>query len=106
MTIFYDIFQDVFTYHYANCTHIESVTYCNDSEESFGWEKECWEPSAWQSVQGLLHLVPADCHLHHTQHRDGHLLLHRDQLPQESHQQHGYHDQQVIMSQAHCAIGI
>ena len=31
-----NIFQDVFTYHYANCTHIESVTYCNDSEESFG----------------------------------------------------------------------
>ena len=28
--------QDVFTYHYANCTNIESVTYCNDSEESFG----------------------------------------------------------------------
>ena len=30
------VLQDVFTYHYANCTHAESVTYCNDSKESFG----------------------------------------------------------------------
>ena len=46
-------------------------------------------------VQGLLHLVPADRDLHHPQHRDGHLLLHRHQLPEEGHQQHGHHDKQV-----------
>ena len=29
--------QDVFTYYYANCTHVKSVTYCNDTEEKIGW---------------------------------------------------------------------
>ena len=28
--------QDVFTYYYANCTHVKSVTYCNDTEEKIG----------------------------------------------------------------------
>ena len=46
-------------------------------------------------VQGVLHLVPADRDLHHPQYRDGHLLLHSYQLPEEGHQQHGHHDEQV-----------
>ena len=28
--------QNVFTYHYANCTHLVSITYCNDTDDSIG----------------------------------------------------------------------
>ena len=29
--------QNVFTYFYANCSHLVSLTYCNDSDDSIGW---------------------------------------------------------------------
>ena len=37
--------QNVFTYYYANCTDIVSLTYCNDTDDSIGmyftWYQLC-----------------------------------------------------------------